>query len=99
MHSGLMCIAFCLCVFRASVCDWTKIQTGPKVTRPKVNLAKLSVWWCGGGTVVLLSQMVPDPLNDLNKGRWAHYNIELHFYKQKTTLSYNFYLVKAMPVV
>ncbi len=35
MHGGFLCMAFCLSVCLAG-CDWTKNQTGPKVTWPKV---------------------------------------------------------------
>ncbi len=37
MHGGLLCIAFCL-----SVCDFTKIQAGQKVTRPKFTRPKFN---------------------------------------------------------
>ena len=43
MHGGLICIA--LSVTPLSVCDWTKIQTGQKVTGLKISFLHAS-WKC-----------------------------------------------------
>ncbi len=66
MHDELICIALSVC---PSVCDWTKIQTGQKVTGPQFIFARRKVAnWCILCTYLRVIC------------RRAHFNVKLHFW-------------------
>ncbi len=71
-HGGLMCIALCL-----SVCDLTKIQTGPKFRLDRKSLDQISDLPKGLGFPIPVKLL--DIFNDI--GSWAHFNVKLHFFE------------------
>ncbi len=65
MHSGLMCIVFCM-----YVCHWTNIETRQKVIRQKVTSQEILHVKGPVGHGQSKAYLI---------GRWAHFNVKLHF--------------------